>query len=140
MRKFSTWIFSHARLSANHITYSQWGNLIILAACYKHPVLCQFIETSLLANLFIQTIKFFDTIAQPTSGLMVDRNILVGLAKDLDLARPDEFDPKTSSSFSSVASGPLPPMQNPGENYVPSSPAVFAPNQFAPPPPQPNNP
>lgn len=67
---------------------------------------------------------------------MADRNILVGLARDLDLVRPDEFDPRASSSFSSAASGgPLPPIQqNPGDNYVPSSPAVYAPSHFAPPP------
>ena len=118
-------------------------------------------EAPLLANLFIQTIKFFDTIAQPSSGLMVDRNILIGLARDLDLVRPDEFDPVTTSSFSSSASqhggggggggGPLPPMQQNPDNYVPSSPAIYAqpppqpsplaqqPQQpFAPPPPQAN--
>ncbi|RYP66369.1 hypothetical protein DL770_008810 [Monosporascus sp. CRB-9-2] len=136
-------IDSNERLIITNVfgtAHAQWGNLVILAACFKHPLLSKYINVEVLSDLFSRTIKFFDMVATPSSALMADRNILVGLAKDLELARPDEFDPRTNSSFSSGASGgPLPPMQNPGDNYVPSSPAVYAPSHFAPPPPHPNS-
>ncbi|KAI6090560.1 hypothetical protein F4821DRAFT_267840 [Hypoxylon rubiginosum] len=98
--------------------HAQWGNLLILAACYRHRFLRRFIDEQTLGNLFMRTISFFQTIALPSSALKSDMNILIGLAKDLGLIR-DEFD-VPGSSFSSISSsGPLPPMHNPSDNFHP---------------------
>ncbi|KAI1631689.1 hypothetical protein F4809DRAFT_646143 [Biscogniauxia mediterranea] len=118
--------------------HAQWGNLLTLAACYKDHVLGRFIDSETLSNLFAKTIAFFRLIVHPTSALMADMNILIGLAKDLGFMR-DEFEIKPSSSFSSMASGcPLPPMQI-NENFgnMPNSATPSSMNRQLPPPPLP---
>ncbi|KAI0845980.1 hypothetical protein F5Y00DRAFT_254929 [Daldinia vernicosa] len=113
--------------------HAQWGNLLTLAACYRDRYLHKFIDAETLSNLFSRTISFFQSIAQPTSALRADMNILIGLAKDLGFIR-DEYE-VTSSSFSSLSSGgPLPPMHNPGDNYhIPPSSALGRPPHLPPP-------
>ncbi|KAI1334629.1 hypothetical protein F5Y15DRAFT_429310 [Xylariaceae sp. FL0016] len=65
--------------------YAQWGNLLILAACYRDKFLVRFIDRYTLSTLFTRTIAFFKMIAYPSSALINDMNILIGLAKDLGL-------------------------------------------------------
>ncbi|KAI0134125.1 hypothetical protein BJ170DRAFT_716509 [Xylariales sp. AK1849] len=104
--------------------HAQWGNLLVLAACHTHPILQHFIQRDLLQDLFIRTIEFFRLIAHRTSPLLVDMNILIGLARKLNFYL-DDFDPRASSSFSSVTSaGPSLPTQNPAENYNPGTPVM----------------
>ncbi|KAI2625016.1 hypothetical protein GGR54DRAFT_546214 [Hypoxylon sp. NC1633] len=100
--------------------HAQWGNLLTLSACYRDRFLRRFLDAETLSNLFSRTISFFQTIAQPTSALRADMNILIGLAKDLGFSR-DEYDVGSSSFSSMSSSGPLPPMHNPGDNYHPPS-------------------
>ncbi|KAI1389620.1 uncharacterized protein F4822DRAFT_436990 [Hypoxylon trugodes] len=112
--------------------HAQWGNLLTLAACFKDRYLRRYIKADVLSNLFSRTILFFQSIAQPTSALRADMNILIGLARDLGFIR-DEYD-ITSSSFSSISSGgPLPPMHNPGESYHPHPPSTLGRPHLPPP-------
>ncbi|KAI1085180.1 hypothetical protein F5B20DRAFT_132713 [Whalleya microplaca] len=115
--------------------HAQWGNLLTLAACYRNSILNQFINAETLSDLFTRTISFFQMIVQPTSAMMVDMNILIGLAKDFGFIR-DEFDVKMDASFSSMASsGPLPPMQHAGDSYSGPPSSVLGPLHLPPPPP-----
>lgn len=110
---------SHQRIIITNVfgtAHAQWGNLLTLAACYRDRFLRRFIDGETLSNLFSRTISFFQTIVQPTSALRADMNILVGLAKDLELIR-DEFDVVGSSFSSMSSSGPPPLINNPGDNF-----------------------
>ncbi|KAI1086359.1 hypothetical protein F5B19DRAFT_162946 [Rostrohypoxylon terebratum] len=68
---------------------TQWGNLLMLAACYKIKTLREFIDRETLSTLFTWAISFFQTIAHPGSVLMAELNILIALEKDLSLTRND---------------------------------------------------
>ncbi|KAI8629930.1 hypothetical protein F5Y19DRAFT_63937 [Xylariaceae sp. FL1651] len=108
--------------------HAQWGNLLTLSACYKDEVLGQFINADTLSNLFSRTISFFETVAQPSSALTIDMNILKGLAKELGF-RQDETEIRADSSFSSVtSSGILPPPHHPNNSchfHGASSPSIL---------------
>lgn len=91
---------------------SQWGNLLVLSAAYKDPVLHQFVDEELLKNLFQRTILFFRQSSTETSSLRMDLYILEGLQRDLFHA-PDAH---PTSSFSSYSG-----MQTPGGSIASSS-------------------
>jgi hypothetical protein len=108
---------------ANTIS-SQWGNLLVLSACYKHPILQRFISRETLQGLFSRTIDFFRLIAHDTSPLAADMRILMGLAQELQFPH-NEFDMRAGSSFSSATSvGPQYPMQYHGDNHHPGTPIM----------------
>ncbi|KAI1344892.1 hypothetical protein F5Y15DRAFT_10362 [Xylariaceae sp. FL0016] len=118
--------------------HAQWGNLLTLAACYKDKLLGRFIDFDTLNTLFARTIKFFSMIAYPSSPLMMDMNILKGLANDLGFTQ-DDTGFRANTSFSSVTSGgPLPSIQNLSDNaYVQGSPtpSILRTHHLPPPPP-----
>jgi hypothetical protein len=62
---------------------SQWGNLLVLSAAFKDPVLHQFVDEKLLRNLCDKTIRLLRQSATETSSLRTDMRILEGLQRDL---------------------------------------------------------
>ncbi|KAI0976382.1 hypothetical protein F4678DRAFT_223723 [Xylaria arbuscula] len=64
--------------------HSRWGNLLILAACYKDRLLCKYVDEDILKDLFAQTVDFLGTSDHLFNNtLRKERNVLVGLAKNL---------------------------------------------------------
>ncbi|GAW19843.1 hypothetical protein ANO14919_093340 [Xylariales sp. No.14919] len=106
--------------------HAQWGNLLTLAACYKDRTLCNYINVDTLSGLFSRTIAFFKEIAQPSSALHKDMNILISLAAELGFPH-EEMDIRADSSFSSTTSSALPPPIFSSANFYrgPSSPAMM---------------
>jgi hypothetical protein len=101
---------------------SQWGNLLVLSACYNHPILSKFVHQHTLSELFTRTIRTFELIAVPSSSLMIDMMILKGLAEKLGFSSSLD---NTSSSFSSNAPAVQrsPEGYSPGNVYSPGTPA-----------------
>lgn len=98
--------------------HAQWGNLLVLSAAFRDPVLHPFVEEDLLRHLFLRTIGFLRQAATATSTLRVDMLILEGLQSDLfpggmPAPAPYAVPTASTSSFSSQASGgaglPAPP-------------------------------
>jgi hypothetical protein len=83
--------------------HAQWGNLLVLTACWQNPILRQYVDGHLLQYLYKRTIRFLHQSATATSSLRIDLNILKGLYQDF---WPE--DPPTGSSFSSHSSAPTP--------------------------------
>ncbi|KAM0221092.1 hypothetical protein ACHAPA_003443 [Fusarium lateritium] len=81
--------------------HAQWGNLLVLSAAFRDPVLHTCVDEELLRTLFHKTIQFLRQSATATSALRNDLHILEGLQRDLF-----SYDPRTNSSFSSGTSGP----------------------------------
>ncbi|KAK2469470.1 hypothetical protein H9L39_18929 [Fusarium oxysporum f. sp. albedinis] len=81
--------------------HAQWGNLLILSAAFRDPILHTYVDEELLRTLFHKTIQFLRQSATATSALRTDMHILEGLQRDLF-----SYDPRTSSSFSSGTSAP----------------------------------
>ncbi|KAF4944737.1 hypothetical protein FSARC_14593 [Fusarium sarcochroum] len=81
--------------------HAQWGNLLILSAAFRDPVLHTYVDEELLRTLFHKTIQFLRQSATGTSALRTDMHILEGLQRDLF-----QYDPRTNSSFSSGTSAP----------------------------------
>ncbi|KAI6784471.1 uncharacterized protein J7T54_006516 [Emericellopsis cladophorae] len=77
--------------------HAQWGNLLVLSAAFREPVLQQFINEDLLKILFERTIGFLRQSATNSSSLRTDLHILEGLRRELFYIP----EPQTSSSFSS---------------------------------------
>ncbi|KAH9906842.1 hypothetical protein F4778DRAFT_600477 [Xylariomycetidae sp. FL2044] len=104
---------------------AQWGNLLTLAACHTDPFLTNFVNKDTLSYLFDRTIKFFKTIAGGSGALKANMNILIGLSRDLNLTVGDSYtranssDIRANSSFSSMTSSHLPPIQASREPYGP---------------------
>ncbi|KAI8725167.1 Zn(2)-C6 fungal-type domain-containing protein [Fusarium sp. LHS14.1] len=82
--------------------HAQWGNLLVLSAAFKDPVLHSYVDEELLRTLFHKTIQFLRQSATATSSLRTDMHILEGLQRDLFMYP----DPRTASSFSSGTSAP----------------------------------
>ncbi|KAM0236997.1 hypothetical protein ACHAP5_009193 [Fusarium lateritium] len=61
----------------------QWGNLLILSAAYRDPVLHAYVDERLLQTLFQRTIEFFRQSATGTSSLRTDMRILEGIQREL---------------------------------------------------------
>ncbi|RDA88602.1 hypothetical protein CP532_5819 [Ophiocordyceps camponoti-leonardi (nom. inval.)] len=87
--------------------HAQWGNMLVLAAAYKDPILREWIDEELLQQLFTRTIQFLRQSATATSSLMIDMRILEGLQRDLF----SNDGGGANSSFSSSASTHTPKMQ-----------------------------
>lgn len=85
--------------------HAQWGNLLVLAAAYKDPILRDMVDEELLQTLFARTIQFLRQSATATSSLAIDMHILEGLQRDLF-----SNDPRTNSSYSSSATMHTPKM------------------------------
>ncbi|EXL39184.1 hypothetical protein FOCG_18203 [Fusarium oxysporum f. sp. radicis-lycopersici 26381] len=81
--------------------HAQWGNLLILSAAFRDPILGTYVNEELLRTLFHKTIQFLRQSATATSALRTDMHILEGLQKDLF-----SYDPRTNSSFSIGTSAP----------------------------------
>ncbi|GKU15239.1 unnamed protein product, partial [Fusarium langsethiae] len=81
--------------------HAQWGNLLVLSAAFRDPVLHSYVDEELLQTLFHKTIKFLRQPATATSALRTDMRILEGLQKDLF-----SYYPSTNCSFSSDTSAP----------------------------------
>ncbi|KAI8406207.1 hypothetical protein FOFC_13676 [Fusarium oxysporum] len=81
--------------------HAQWGNLLILSATFRDPILHTYVDEELLRTLFHKTIQFLPQSATVTSALRTDMHILEGLQRDLF-----SYDPRTNSSFSSGTSAP----------------------------------
>jgi len=79
-------------------------------------VLRPYIAEDMLKYLLDRTIRFFDMVAVPTSALMIDKKILIGLRKDLFETPGSESAAHANTSFSSATSAadpsPLPPMMS----------------------------
>ncbi|KAH7187861.1 hypothetical protein BKA60DRAFT_665037 [Fusarium oxysporum] len=81
--------------------HAQWGNLLILSAAFRDPILRTYVNEELLRTLFHKTIQFLRQSATATSALRTDMHILEGLQRDLF-----SYDPRTNSSFSIGTSVP----------------------------------
>ncbi|KAL7945666.1 hypothetical protein V8C42DRAFT_353212 [Trichoderma barbatum] len=111
--------------------HAQWGNLLVLSAAFKDPVLHKFVDDGLLRNLFHKTIAFLRQSATHTSSLRIDMHILEGLQRDLF-----PMDGRTASSFSSSnPSHHTPKLPIAAPPYVSSDPNI-APSMVPQPPPQ----
>lgn len=121
----------------------QWGNLLVLSAVYKDPVLNKFVDEATLRELFAKTISFFKIVAHSSSALSVDMRILQGLDRELWHARPADI-PGPNSSFGSTtttdtltlapiassASAPpvMYPLSRPGDGILPPPPPMPQPS------------
>ncbi|KAG7424498.1 hypothetical protein Forpi1262_v014562 [Fusarium oxysporum f. sp. raphani] len=81
--------------------HAQWGNLLILSAAFRDPILHTYVDEELLRTLFHKTIQFLRQSATATSALRTDMHILEGLQKDLF-----NYNPRNNSSFSSGTGAP----------------------------------
>ncbi|KAM0360229.1 hypothetical protein ACHAO7_012141 [Fusarium culmorum] len=63
--------------------HAQWGNLLVLSAAFRDPVLHSYVDEELLRILFHKTIQFLRQSATATSALRTDMHILEGLQRDL---------------------------------------------------------
>ncbi|KAH7461780.1 hypothetical protein FOMA001_g18778 [Fusarium oxysporum f. sp. matthiolae] len=79
--------------------HAQWGNLLILSAAFRDPILYIYVDEELLRTLFHKTIQFLRQSATATSALRTDMHILEGLQRDLF-----SYNPWTKSSFTSGTS------------------------------------
>ncbi|KAM0744631.1 hypothetical protein ACQRIT_000015 [Beauveria bassiana] len=62
--------------------HAQWGNLLVLSAAFKDPIMGRYIDEKLLRHLFQKTIRFLRQSATATSSLRIDMHILEGIQKD----------------------------------------------------------
>ncbi|KAK8920817.1 hypothetical protein VCV18_008122 [Metarhizium anisopliae] len=98
--------------------HAQWGNLLVLSACFRDEVLSSEIDASLLMTLFSKTIHFLKQSSTATGSLKTDMHILEGIQRDLF---PPGVDTKMTRSFSSSTNlqtpklpmAAPPPMSNP---------------------------
>jgi hypothetical protein len=86
--------------------HAQWGNLLVLSAAFRDPILHAEVDEELLRTLFHRTIIFFRQSVTATSSLKLDLHILEGLHRDLFSAA----DARTNSSFTSSTSTLTPKM------------------------------
>ncbi|KAF4961768.1 hypothetical protein FSARC_10106 [Fusarium sarcochroum] len=63
--------------------HAQWGNLLVLSAAFRDPVLHMYVDEQLLRTLFHKTIQFLRQSAAGTSALRTDMHILQGLQRDI---------------------------------------------------------
>ncbi|TFB04271.1 hypothetical protein CCMA1212_003803 [Trichoderma ghanense] len=110
--------------------HAQWGNLLVLSAAFKDPVLHKFVNEDLLRSLFHKTIAFLRQSATHTSSLRIDMHILEGLQRDLF-----PMDGRTASSFSSNLSHPTPKLPIVTAPHSSSDPNIAQPMPPQPPPP-----
>ncbi|KAM0361002.1 hypothetical protein ACHAPK_011813, partial [Fusarium culmorum] len=94
--------------------HAQWGNVLVLSAAFRDPVLHTYVDEELLRTLYHKTIQFLRQSATATSALRTDMHILERLQRDFF-----SYDPRTNSSFSSRTSAP--------DDQTPGSVAIAAP-------------
>ncbi|KNB15417.1 hypothetical protein FOXG_13979 [Fusarium oxysporum f. sp. lycopersici 4287] len=70
--------------------HAQWGNLLILSAAFRDPILHTYVDEELLRTLFHKTIQFLRQSATATSALRTDMHILEGLQRDLFQLRSED--------------------------------------------------
>lgn len=70
---------------ADSIHHSRWSNLLCLATCYCHPILGQMLEKQTLAELFGQSIRFFQSIITPSSSLYNEICMMIKISEALGL-------------------------------------------------------
>jgi hypothetical protein len=63
--------------------FSQWGNLLVLAACFESDILRQEIDKDVLRALFNRTIDFLQLVGAGEGALETDLGNLSTLAKQL---------------------------------------------------------
>ncbi|KAI5461901.1 hypothetical protein BGZ63DRAFT_454557 [Mariannaea sp. PMI_226] len=63
--------------------HGQWGNMLVLSAAFRDPVLHHYIDRDLLRTLFTKTIAFLRQSATATSSLRIDMHVLKGIENDL---------------------------------------------------------
>ncbi|KAJ6790005.1 hypothetical protein PWT90_03794 [Aphanocladium album] len=103
--------------------HAQWGNLLVLSAAYKDPIMHDYIDEKLLRHLFQKTIAFLRQSATATSSLRIDMHILEGLQKDLWGIEPpygsgyghSQGNAQTTPRMSSDSIEMPPPRSNEGE-------------------------
>ncbi|TQW00715.1 hypothetical protein V2A60_001767 [Cordyceps javanica] len=62
--------------------HAQWGNLLVLSAAFRDPIMSEYIDEKLLRHLFQKTIAFLRQSATATSSLRIDMHILEGIQND----------------------------------------------------------
>ena len=62
----------------------QWGNLLILYAVWRDPIMGGWLNKRMLRDIFDKTIAFFELLAQGSSSLVLDMNILKGIRTELN--------------------------------------------------------
>lgn len=62
--------------------HAQWGNLLVLSAAFKDPIMHKYVDEKLLHHLFQKAIAFLRQSATATSSLRTDMHILQGLQED----------------------------------------------------------
>lgn len=94
----------------------QWGNLLVLSACYRDPFLRREIDGNKLKDLFKKTIAFLRQVSTLTSALRVDQRLLESIYQKLFETSSVMMQP--NASFSSTASGTTPgqPQRSPMES------------------------
>lgn len=80
--------------------HAQWGNLLVLSAAFKDPIMHEYVDEKLLRHLFQKTIAFLRQSATATSSLRIDMHILEGLQKDLF-----NVDPMYNAGYGNPAGG-----------------------------------
>ncbi|PHH76672.1 hypothetical protein CDD82_3889 [Ophiocordyceps australis] len=105
--------------------HAQWGNLLVLAAAYRDPVLHSCIEEKLLQSLFKRTMQFLRQSATVTGSLGVDLHILEGLYRDLFHSNETRSNPAfgngTGQHTPKIMTAPPPvAFTNGGANYAPN--------------------
>lgn len=102
--------------------HAQWGNLLVLSAAFRDPVMHEYVDEELLRHLFERTIGFLRQSATATSSLRIDMHILEGLQKDLFGIDPKPYTghhhpgpPQTTPRMSSNSIDMPPPRSNEGE-------------------------
>lgn len=93
------------------LTYSQWGNLLVLSACYRDPFLRRDIDGNKLRDLYTKTIAFLRQVSTPTSALKIDQRLLESIYQRLFESSSVMMQP--NASFSSNASGTTPGQPQP---------------------------
>ncbi|EGX96258.1 C6 finger domain protein, putative [Cordyceps militaris CM01] len=62
--------------------HAQWGNLLVLSAAFRDPIMGAYVDEKLLRHLFQKTIAFLRQSATATSSLRIDMHILEGIQHD----------------------------------------------------------
>jgi len=88
---------------------SQWGNLLVLDAARRDPILGPFVDENSLPELFSKTIDFLEVVSSESSSLKSDKRILRGLWGVLNA----DMNYGANRSFSSTTTGPPPPTPGP---------------------------
>ncbi|KAG9231951.1 hypothetical protein BJ875DRAFT_99840 [Amylocarpus encephaloides] len=87
--------------------HAQWGNMLVLQAALRDPILREYVDEEEVKILLRQTIDFLKLVAQNSSALANDHKILTSVGQNIGLLPPDSHGPNPSSSFSSNTTGDM---------------------------------